>query len=58
MKIIKNKNIIIDIKGATAIEYSLIAAFIAIGLILSLTSIGSELNEIFAAVNTAFTPTP
>ena len=43
-----------DESGATAIEYGLIAAFIAVGIITTLTSIGSEVQTIFTNVNTGF----
>lgn len=42
-----------DESGATAIEYGLIAALIAVVLITVLTNIGSSLNTKFTAVNTA-----
>ncbi len=35
--------------GATAIEYGLIAALIAIGLILSLRTVGTSLNDNYYA---------
>lgn len=40
-----------DEEGATAIEYGLIAALIAIALIASLTLVGGSLSEIFATVS-------
>ena len=43
-----------DESGATAIEYGLIAAFIAVAIITTLTSIGSEVQTIFTNVNTGF----
>lgn len=41
-----------DEEGATAIEYGLIAALIAIALIASLTLVGGSLSEIFDTVAT------
>ncbi len=38
--------------GATAIEYGLIAALIAVGLITALTTIGSELTDAFTGLGT------
>lgn len=40
-----------DEEGATAIEYGLIAALIAIALIASLTLVGGSLSEIFTTVS-------
>lgn len=39
-----------DERGATAIEYGLIAALIAIGLVTALGALGGELNETFVNV--------
>jgi len=51
-----------DKKGATAIEYGLIAALISIGAIVALGTVGSQVNTSFtrtgAALTTANTPTP
>jgi pilus assembly protein Flp/PilA len=41
-----------DRSGATAIEYGLIAAFIAIALVASLPSIRSNLQGLYGNVNT------
>jgi pilus assembly protein Flp/PilA len=41
-----------DESGATAIEYGLIAALIAVVLITMLTNIGTNLNTKFTAINT------
>jgi pilus assembly protein Flp/PilA len=41
-----------DESGATAIEYGLIAALIAVVIITVLTNIGSDLNTKFTAVQT------
>jgi pilus assembly protein Flp/PilA len=42
-----------DESGATAIEYGLIAALIAVALIAVLTALGGALNNIFNKVKTA-----
>jgi len=47
LKLIKNE------EGATAIEYGLIAALIAVAAITALTSVGSQLTTTFEAVNTS-----
>jgi pilus assembly protein Flp/PilA len=46
-KLIKNE------EGATAIEYGLIAALIAVACITVLTGVGTNLNAKFTTVNTA-----
>ncbi len=43
--------------GATAIEYGLIAALIAVVLITSLTTLGTELNETFSQIGTTLQAT-
>lgn len=48
-KFVKNES------GATAIEYGLIAALIAVACITIWGSIGTNLNVKFASVNTALT---
>jgi pilus assembly protein Flp/PilA len=40
-----------DKKGATAIEYGLIAALIAIAAITAMTSLGTKLNSTFTNVS-------
>ena len=47
LKLIRNE------EGATAIEYGLIAALIAVACIGALTTIGTSLNTKFTAVGTA-----
>jgi pilus assembly protein Flp/PilA len=47
LKLIRNE------EGATAIEYGLIAALIAVACIGALTTIGTNLNVKFTAVGTA-----
>jgi pilus assembly protein Flp/PilA len=39
-------------RGATAIEYGLIAALVAVGLIAALTALGDSLSAIFSHVST------
>ena len=45
------KNMIRDEQGATAIEYGLIAALIAVAAITALQSLGNELSETFQDVS-------
>lgn len=45
-------------KGATAIEYGLIAALIAVVLVGTLTSVGGTLNQTFTDVDTALKSAP
>ena len=40
-----------DEAGATAIEYGLIAALVAVAIIAALTALGSSLNGIFTTVS-------
>ena len=47
LKLIKNE------EGATAIEYGLIAALIAVACITVLTNVGTKLNAKFNTVSTA-----
>jgi pilus assembly protein Flp/PilA len=47
LKLIKNE------KGATAIEYGLIAALIAVAAIGAMTSVGSSLQNTFTNVSTS-----
>ena len=46
------KNLVRDEQGATAIEYGLIAALIAVAAITAMTSLGGTLSGTFANVNT------
>jgi pilus assembly protein Flp/PilA len=46
LKLIKNE------EGATAIEYGLIAALIAVAAIAAMTSIGTQLSTTFTSVRT------
>jgi pilus assembly protein Flp/PilA len=47
-----------DRKGATAIEYGLIAAFIALAMVVALPKISTSLSGKFEKVNTELTKTP
>ncbi len=49
-------NFIQDENGATAIEYGLIAALIAIVLITALTLLGTNLRDAFSSIGTAVAP--
>lgn len=40
-----------DESGATAIEYGLIAALVAVVLVTGLTALGTKLNDTFTAVS-------
>jgi pilus assembly protein Flp/PilA len=42
-----------DEEGATAIEYGLIAALIAVAAIAAMTSLGGTLSDTFESVNTS-----
>ncbi len=44
-----------DEQGATAIEYGLIAALVAVAIIAVLIALGGALNNIFSTVNSALT---
>lgn len=45
-----------DERGATAIEYGLIAALISVVIIASITSIGKSLKTVFDNINTNLQP--
>ena len=47
------KNFIRNVDGATAIEYGLIAALIAVVIITGLTAVGTSLNTSLASVATS-----
>ena len=49
LKLIKNE------EGATAIEYGLIAALIAVAIITAVSTVGTELNETFSSVGSSLT---
>ena len=50
------KNLVRDEQGATAIEYGLIAALIAVAAITAMTQLGGTLSGTFANVNTQMPP--
>ena len=43
-----------DRRGATVIEYAMIAAFVSIVIVTAVTSIGTKLNDSFVAVGAGF----
>jgi len=45
------KTFVKDESGATAIEYGLIAALVAVGLIAALTALGDSLSAIFTTIS-------
>ena len=45
------KGFLADEAGATAIEYAMIAAFIAVAIVGAVTSLGTSLTGIFVNVN-------
>jgi pilus assembly protein Flp/PilA len=47
-----------DESGATAIEYGLIAALIAVGIIIAATNLGTELSSIFQRIADKLQNTP
>jgi pilus assembly protein Flp/PilA len=47
------KSFVNNERGATAIEYGLIAASISIAIIVAVTSVGSNLNNTFSNVSNA-----
>ncbi|MBA4766033.1 MAG: Flp family type IVb pilin [Porphyrobacter sp.] len=49
------KSLVRDEQGATAIEYGLIAALIAVAAITAMTNVGSTLSRTFGNVNTNMT---
>ena len=50
------KNLVRDEQGATAIEYGLIAALIAVAAIAAMTSLGGTLSGTFNNVNSKMAP--
>lgn len=51
MKLIRN--ILRNIRGATAIEYGLIAALIAVAAITAMSSLGGQISKTFNNVSTS-----
>lgn len=47
-----------DESGATAIEYGLIAALIAVGIIAAATTLGTNLSNVFNTISGKLAPTP
>jgi pilus assembly protein Flp/PilA len=43
-------------EGATAIEYGILAALIAVAIILTVTAVGTSLQGVFTRVSTALAP--
>ena len=52
------RKLIRESKGATAIEYGLIAALIAVAAITAMSGVGTTLNKTFGNVSTEDGPTP
>jgi pilus assembly protein Flp/PilA len=50
------KNLVRDEQGATAIEYGLIAALIAVAAITAMSTLGTTLSGTFSNVNSKMTP--
>jgi len=50
------KNFLADESGATAIEYGLIAAGIALAIITAVNGLGTNLNTVFKAVEDGLAP--
>ena len=46
------KRFVRDEEGAVAIEYALLAALIALGIVVGATNLGTGLSEFFDAINT------
>ena len=45
------KQLLRDESGATAIEYGLIAALVAVAIIVALTALGSSLDNLFTGIS-------
>ena len=45
-------NFLRDEEGATAIEYGLIAGLVAVGLVVALTALGTDLSALFNLIGT------
>ena len=54
---IKIRKMLKDTKGATAIEYGLIAALIAVAAITAMTALGTQLNNTLTKVKTEMAST-
>lgn len=53
----KLRQLIRDQKGATAIEYGLIAALIAVAAIAAMQGLGTSLNSTFTTISNSMTST-
>ena len=49
------RNLMTDNEGATAIEYGLIAALVAVAAISAMTALGGSLNNTFSTVSNRMT---
>ncbi len=49
------KTLLSDTRGATAIEYGLIAGLIAVAIVAAVTLMGTNLQTVFGNVNTGLT---
>lgn len=49
------KSFLADTKGATAIEYGLMAALVAVGLIVGLSALGDSLDNTFQMLSESLT---
>lgn len=45
------RNLMTDKSGATAIEYALIAALVAVGLVTALTTLGGDIGTTFGDIS-------
>lgn len=52
------KNFIAEEDGVTAIEYGLIAALIAVAIVGVVSTVGTDLGEVFKKVSTNLTKAP
>ena len=53
--ILATRQFLQDEEGVTAIEYGLIAALIAVGIIVAVTAVGNNLETVFLRISTALT---
>jgi pilus assembly protein Flp/PilA len=56
--IMKMRKLMMDNKGATAIEYGLIAALIAVAAIAAMSQLGTQLNNTLTKVRTEMSKNP
>jgi len=45
------RNLAVEDAGADAVEYALLVSLIAIAIIVTVTALGSKLNDVFNSVN-------